>query len=91
MSNLTGTVETVEKTVTMLDKITQYIEGIANLVGTGSGYMQAVGLSQVQSHAVIAIIVLVVLLGIFKFLKIVTKVLIFGLVIWIVLSLVGIL
>lgn len=91
MSNITSTVENVEKTVTLLDKIASYLSYIADLATKGSAYMQAVGLTQIQAHVVIAVFGLFAFLSILKFLKIITKVLIFGLIVWVVLSLVGVL
>ncbi len=91
MNNTTETVQNVEKTVSLIDKIAHYLGSLSDLASKGNAYMQALGLSHTQSYVVIAIVALVALLGVFKFLKIITKVLIFGLIVWIILSLVGIL
>ena len=85
------TVENVQKVSGFLDKILAIFGGIAAGIGKAISFMGSIGMSNTEAYAVIAIIALLSFLGILKFMKIITKLLIFGLIIFVLASLLGLL
>ncbi len=85
------TAENVHKVSGFLDKVLAVFGGISAGVGKAIVFMNSIGMSNTEAYAVIAIIALLSFLGVLKFMKIITKLLIFGLVIFVLASLLGLL
>ena len=83
------TAESISRIGSVIDKITALFSGIGGGVSKTMAVLGALGLGPLQTKVVIAVLFLISFLVVLKFMKIVTKLLIFGLIVWVVASLTG--
>ena len=89
IENISKTVETVSKLGGVIDQIAAVFSGIGGGVSNAMAVLGGLGLGPLQTKVVIAVLFLISFLVVLKFLKIVTKLLIFGLIVWVIVSLTG--
>lgn len=96
-SNITGRVQQLNESLgalqgiaSLLGKVAAFFGNIINWANIGIGFMQSIGMSSMQAYSVIAILGLLTLFGIFKFLLTITKIVIFLLILWVIASIIGI-
>ena len=89
-------IEQINETVESVKTVSGFIGKFAALLGSISlgvtkamNFLAALGLSPLQTKIVIVVLFLIAFLAVLRFLRIVTKLLIFGLIAWVVASLVG--
>ena len=72
-----------------LGKIGSVFGNISHGIGSVILFLEGLGLTSTQAYVVIGLLALIALLFVFKFLAIITKVLIVVLILWVVVSIVG--